>query len=121
MKSLNKELSRLLDRRGLNVTLLADRIFAGRCALNRVLNGRRIGRQTWPKLRKVLTDEEFQCAINYAAGELAREWLEQNPPIPDVEPRIGERELREYILGGINARGEQILRLPAVEKFSFAK
>jgi hypothetical protein len=62
----NKELAKLLWLRNFNVTMLADQIFSARTHLVRVLLGQRCGTNTWPKLKRVLTEKEYATAKAYA-------------------------------------------------------
>jgi hypothetical protein len=51
---------RSLHARGMDVTKLAEQLMCGRSHLSQVLNGRRPGGHTWPKLQRVLTPRELQ-------------------------------------------------------------
>ena len=57
---------RMIHLRGLTTSMLAKAAGCGRCHLTEVLNGSRQGIHTWPKLRLVLSAEEYECAKKHA-------------------------------------------------------
>ena len=65
----NRSLEKLLLLRSFDVTKVAEQIFGGRGHVTRVLLGMRVGTRTWPKLKKVLTPEEYRVAKEYADAE----------------------------------------------------
>lgn len=64
----NKPLHNLLRGRDLTITRLAELVGdgVGRSHLTQVLHGDRDGKQTWPKLARILTHEEYVLAEQYA-------------------------------------------------------
>jgi len=62
----------LIHMRGVTTAVLCRQADCGRVHLTEVLNGRRGGRHTWPKLRGVLDDAEYECAFRYAHAERMR-------------------------------------------------
>jgi hypothetical protein len=66
----NRTLQKLLTKRSLDVGKLADQIFSSRSHVTQVLLGQRRGANTWAKLKRVMTEEEYKSAKNYADGEL---------------------------------------------------
>jgi hypothetical protein len=76
----NRVLQKLLSRRQFDVSKLADQIFAGRAHVTQVLLGQRRGANTWPKLKRVMTDQEYAAAKKFADGELA---LREKKGLPD--------------------------------------
>jgi len=62
----------LIHQRGVTTTILCRQADCGRVHLSEVLNGKRSGRYTWPKLRGVLDDKEYECAFRYASAERVR-------------------------------------------------
>jgi transcriptional regulator with XRE-family HTH domain len=65
-RSRNTMLRELLAKRDMTVEKLADQIFTSRSHLTQVLLGQRPGGFTWPKLKRVLSDEEYKEAWDYA-------------------------------------------------------
>lgn len=76
----NERLAELLGSRGVTITALAKMMNCGRTSLNLVLVGERSGKQTWRKLERVLTVEEYRVAKDYADERL-----------PNAEERRQER------------------------------
>ena len=66
----NTQFYNMIHRRGITVTGLCKKAGCGRVHLTLVLNGKREGRYTWPKLRKELNDMEYECAFKYAETRL---------------------------------------------------
>ena len=93
-------------RTGWRLASLARMIFAGRSALTLVLSGRRIGKQTWPKLARVLSKAEFDCARKFAAHNLAEDWLRNRTDGTEVENAM------RFILNQKTRKGEDEMRLP---------
>lgn len=63
---INRPFFESIHKRGLNLTMLAKAAGCGRVHLTEVLNGKRSGVRTWPKLRDVLTAEELEMAEEHA-------------------------------------------------------
>ena len=66
----NTQFYNMIHRRGLTTTQLSKTVGCGRVHLNLVLNGKRVGRHTWPKLQTELSKMEYVCAFNYAEARL---------------------------------------------------
>lgn len=62
----NKELARLISKRGMSVERIAKQIFSNRISVTLVLLGRRKGGVTWEKLKSVLEPEELEAAKAFA-------------------------------------------------------
>lgn len=56
------------DGRRFTVCRLAERLRIGRCHLVQVLNGTRLGGETWPKLAEFLSAEELAALGRNADG-----------------------------------------------------
>ena len=68
----NIQFYNMIHRRGVTASDLAKKTGCGRAHLTLVLNGKREGRHTWPRLRGVLDCDEYDCAFGYASREWAR-------------------------------------------------
>jgi len=66
----NQALQKLLWRRKFTVEKLAEQIFSSRSHVTQVLLGQRRGANTWSKLKRVMTDDEYVLAKDYADAEL---------------------------------------------------
>jgi len=62
----NIQFYNMIHERGVTATRLCLDLGCGRVHLTLVLNGKREGRHTWPKLRKALSWGEYECAFSYA-------------------------------------------------------
>lgn len=114
IKCSNGRLRELLRSRAIPLTIsgLARAIFSNRVAVTLCLNGRRIGTHTWPKLRRVLTAEEFDCAQDFAASELARKWVADHPALcGECSEAEAIAAVKEGILGPARVAGG-VMRLP---------
>jgi predicted transcriptional regulator len=88
----NKILAGMWALRKMNVGLIADQIFSARTAVSQVLSGKRSGKQTWKKLRRVLTEEEYVIAREFAYRQRTKE-----PDLKADECEMLNTERRELI------------------------
>ncbi|GEM_PF-6224176 len=112
-KLVNEKLGRMLAVRRLTIAELARMIYAGPCALSLVMNGRRVGSQTWSKLAQVLSKQEYDCAREFAAENLAAEWMRANDgELKTEDAPVQQMEVARFILEQKNKKGNDTMRLP---------